>query len=305
MSVFSGDMSFEQMPSMERAERPKEKLDRLMGELALKVNSDLGEDVLNQDSTMDSRRWEVVYGEEDIEDDARMAKNKELEWSAATNDRTRQFYKDQYHWTEEGQELTDKIVGKFIEKREASNPALLEKAVTVIFHKVMGDKFVVMRSSKHDDYENGVDNIIVNKETGDVACAFDEVHGETKHGGQERKEEKIRRKAQKGGARIKYGLTFEQGEDGEKHLVKKEIRNVPAFYISLEPHDLQEVMANLSGHLDDRPSEAELKVFDQFIASLEGQIEILKNDRLPQGVAQNIASFQKSLVGIKELRKRF
>jgi hypothetical protein len=100
-------------------------------------------------------------------------------------------------------------------------------------------------------------------------------------------------------------LTFEQGDDGEKHLVKKEIRNVPAFYLSLEPHDLQEVMANLSGHLDDRPSEAELKVFDQFIASLEGQIEILKKDRLPQGVAGNIMSFQKSLAGIRELRNRF
>lgn len=297
--------SFENVPNTH--ERPKEKLDRLMGDLAIRVNGELGSEILNSDASVDFKKWEDVYGGEEINDNALMAKNKELEWSAATNDRTRQFYKDQNHWSEEGQALTDKIVAKFIEKRDSSNPALLEKAVTVIFHKVLGDKFVVMRSSKHDDYENGVDNIIVNKETGDVVCAFDEVHGETKHGGADRKEEKIKRKAQKGGAHVKYGLTFENDENGNKKMVKKEIANVPTFFLSMEPQDLQEVLKSMSSNLNDAPSEAELKVFDQFIISLDSQIGTLSDEHLhlPFAVKNNIASFKKSLTGIKELRTRF
>lgn len=299
--------SFERIP--DSVERPKEKLDRLMVEMSSRVNNDLGVDILKSDASVNFEKWSDIYGDEEISDDILRARNKELEWSAATNDRTRDFYKKQHEgeesWKCEGEKLTQKIVDAFIEKRESSNPALLEKAVTVIFHKVLGDKFVVMRSSKHDDYENGIDNIIVNKETGDVVCAFDEVHGETKHGGVERKEEKIKRKAHKGGARIKYGLTFENDENGVKKMVKKEIANVPTFFLSMEPQDLREVLKNMSSSLEDDPSLAELKVFNQFIVSLENQINILSVERLPLAVSKNIESFKKSLDIIKNSRDNF
>lgn len=301
-------MPFNQLPfnSSEKTERPKEKLDRLMGDLANKVNSQVGEEILNSDARVNLDKWRGVYGDETIDTNLEMIRSKELEGSSARNDGTQRFYKTQHpEWKEEGQALIDKIVKTHLEKRESSNPFLLEKFATVVFHKVLGDKFVVMRSSKHDDYENGFDNIIVNKETGDVICAFDEVHSEAKHGGVDRKEEKIRSKARNGGANIKYGLTFEDDENGHKKMVKKKIANVPTFFLSMEPQDLQEALRNMNGNLDDAPSAVELKVFDQFIISLEGQIEILKKDHLPSGVANNIESFKKSLVGIKELRVRF
>jgi hypothetical protein len=283
-------------------ERPKAKLDNLMSQLSKKINDDLGEEILTPDASVDFKKWESVYGGEEIEDDERMMRNKRLMWSSATNEGTRKFYKQQQNWSEEGEELTQKIVNKYLENRESSNPALLEKAVMVVFHKILGEKFLVMRSSVHDDYENGVDNIIVNKETGDVICAFDEVHGETKHGRIDDKKAKMLRKAQDGGADIKYGLTF---EEGGKKLVKKQIENVPDFYLSLEPQDLQNLLANLDSDLGSRPSDVELKIFDNFILSLEEQIGVLSKANIPFKVKKNIDSFKKSMVEIKKLRKNF
>ncbi len=283
-------------------ERPKEKLDKLMFQLSEKVNNDLGEEILAPDASVNLKKWETVYGEEEIGDDERMIKNKRLMWSAATNEGTQKFYKQQYGWKEEGGELVQKIVNKYLENRESSNPALLEKAVMVVFHKILGEKFLVMRSSVHDDYENGVDNIFVNKETGDVICAFDEVHGEAKHGRIDDKKAKMIRKAHDGGADIKYGLTF---EEGGKKLVKKQIENVPDFYLSLEPQDLQNLLANLNPDLNSRPSEVELKVFDDFILSLEEQAGVLSDAAIPSKVKKNVDSFKKSLVEIKKLRSNF
>jgi hypothetical protein len=293
-------MPFEGMPNM--AERPKAKLDNLMSQLSKKINTDLGEEILTPDASVDFKKWEPAYGGEEIDDDERMIRNKRLMWSSATNEGTRKFYKQQNNWSEEGEELTQKIVNKYLENRESSNPALLEKAVMVVFHKILGEKFLVMRSSVHDDYENGVDNIIVNKETGDVICAFDEVHGETKHGRIDDKKAKMLRKAQDGGADIKYGLTF---EEGGKKLVKKQIENVPDFYLSLEPRDLQNLLANLNSDLGSRPSDVELKIFDNFILSLEEQIDVLSKVNIPFKVKKNIDSFKKSMVEIKKLRKNF
>ncbi len=64
------------------------------------------------------------------------------------------------------------------EEKEKNFGELWEKAKTVILNKIIGTEFIVVRASKHDDYENGVDNIIINKETGNVVCAFDEVSAE-------------------------------------------------------------------------------------------------------------------------------
>jgi hypothetical protein len=284
-----------------QAELPQEKLAGLMSQLADKINTDLGDNFLNSDASVDSRQWQDVYGEEEINDDEKMIRDQQLMWSAATNDNTRDFYKKKYGWAEDGQ-LTQKILDQRLADREASKPAMLEKAVVAIFHKILGDKFIVVRSSTHDDFQNGVDNLIINKETGDVVCAFDEVRGETKHGRINDKKEKIIRKAKEGGTEIKYGFTF---TDQGKTLVKRKIENVPTFYLSMEPDELDNLLRTMSGDLQSQPTAVELKVFDGFIKLLEEECATLHYERIPLSVQKNIVSFEKSLLQIKKMRQNF
>jgi len=285
--------------------KPKEKMDGLMGELAQRVNGEFGEEILNSDASVNSEEFKDVYDLEEMKDDELMIKNKQLMWSAATNENTQKFYQETYNFTEDGEALTEKIVAKYLENRDSSKPALLEKAVVVVFHKILGDKFLVVRSSVHDDYENGIDNMIINKETGEVVCTFDEVHGEAKYGGEDRKREKIRKKAQAGGAKIKHGLSVKKNSSGKNELVKGPIKNVPAFFLSLEPAKLDELLISMGNNLNDPPSAVELEFFDLFIQSLEEQTNFLNNERIPSQVKINIDNFKKSLVEIKNLRSRF
>jgi hypothetical protein len=186
-------------------------------------------------------------------------------------------------------------------------------AVTAVFHKVLGEKFIVVRSSTFDDYENGVDNIIINKETGDVVCAFDEVRENSaavrkiredemvEMTRTEDKEEKIKRKARNGGTKIKYSFGFDNGK-----LVKKETitTSIPMFYISVEAGELDKLLEGMNC-VSDKPNAVELEIFDKLIASLESQVELLHHENVPEPVQNNILSFEKSLVEIKELRKNF
>ena len=50
-----------------------------------------------------------------------------------------------------------------------------EQIVPIILTKVAPERLIVVRSSKYDDYRNGVDTIIIDRETGNIICSVDEV----------------------------------------------------------------------------------------------------------------------------------
>jgi hypothetical protein len=292
----------EQVSPKREQEVNREKLDGLLDSLAGEVNRDLGEDILDAKGCVKMDCWKVkeggIYSKEEVKTDKKMVDGKQLMWSGAESASVMKHYREKYGWREmPDQEVSAKILDRWQADREKSKPALLESVVTVIFHKLLKSRFAVMRSSTYDDYENGVDNIIINKETGQVICAFDEVHGENKHGGEGRKEEKIIKKAKSGGTKIKYGLTFAGGRP-----VKKTIAGVPIFYLALEPEDLNKVLSEISGNLGDRPAASELAIFDRFAASLGEQAEMLSGENLPFQVAGNIADFKRTLEEMKNIR---
>lgn len=57
--------------------------------------------------------------------------------------------------------------------------SVFEMLKTAIMNKKLAGQFIVVRSSYYDDYCNGVDNVIVHKETGDIICAIDDCSQET------------------------------------------------------------------------------------------------------------------------------
>jgi len=166
---------------------------------------------------------------------------------------------------EKGQSLKE-----YREKQENSDSSLAEKAITLSLAKVLGSRFLSLRSSSYDDYENGIDNVLLDTETGSLVCGFDEVVAGYGQDGSSKKEDKIMKKFEKGGAWAKYGLEI----DDNKNIKIAKQKNIPNFYISVAKSELSELLENVS-----KPdlSQIEKKVLNDVVYSLQYQIEKMKN----------------------------
>ncbi len=278
---------------IKKQEQPGEKLDRLMGAIAEKLNQELpsigGAALVSDDCSVNME----AFGPPELEEDKKKIWQKDVEWSAAENPNVQDFYKDKYGAAGEG---VAGVVAQFKKEKERSASAQLEKAIAGVFYKILGSEYVVVRSSTFDDYFNGLDNVIVNKKTGDVVCAFDEVHGEAGQDRYDKKMDKVKKIARGGGANLKYGLTFENGAPAKKSLA-----NIPVFYLALSNAELKELLGQMGYGVDDKPAEVELKVFDKLIGSMEEQAKILDQVILPPAVRANLDKFRQSAAQMKQL----
>ncbi len=289
------------------------KLGRMMADIAKKGNEQFGgEPILNNDASINMVQWETGNGgphsRKDRKTDRDVVNDHLLLYSGLAK-------------MEEGPKR-DAAVAEWAQRREMSLAAMMERAIAAVCDKIVGDKFIIVLPAIYDDIVNGIDNMMVNKETGDVVCAFDEVreyeglhHGEAGHEEgvlrkvnahewgdktrKEKKEEKIINRAERGGAVIRYGF----GKEGGK-LVKKKITGVPLFYVSLTETESKRLLNGMD-YDSDQPSAVELEIFDKLITSFEKQAADIKKARINSDVARNLANFEKSLAVMKELRKRF
>lgn len=148
---------------------------------------------------------------------------------------------------------------------EKNASSLTEMALTILLQKYLGDDFIVARSSEYDDYNNGVDQVIIYKPTGEVVCGFDEVIGKDGNDGGEKKKEKLEHIMARGGAHIKYGAKLENGK-----LVRAELKNVPAFFMGINKIELGELLESLKNN-PDKNGEIEERIFSKLLSSLESQ----------------------------------
>lgn len=180
------------------------------------------------------------------------------------------------------------------------NPAhITELALTLLFDKILRDDFIIVRASAYDDYENGADNLIIDKKTGAVICGVDDViryEGDNKNRNEEtgkteeKKDEKIRRKMASGGATIKYGATFVDGR-----LERKCLEHIPLFYFSLDKKDLDQLLLDMAARHKD-VSVKEREVFSKLSHSLADQSTKFSNDRrLNPDLRDNLKKFGPSL----------
>jgi len=137
--------------------------------------------------------------------------------------------------------------------------------LTVALNDTLKDKFIVARASLYDDYNNGFDLEIINKETGDTICGIDYVLGDENFDGGEKKEGKLKKIMDKGGATIKYGAKLENGV-----LTRAAIKNTPAFYLALKKIELNDLVSGLKTGGNKR-EEADKKIFNKLLSSLTGQ----------------------------------
>jgi hypothetical protein len=313
-------------PDTKKEGKVSERLEHMMGEMANEINADLkqyvGEvDLLQSDGSV---RMEAFVskkpvngpykkdgGPDSVKADKNLVRELELKWSGVMkengeiDEKIFNRYKQDPNYKPRIQTLDDIIALRKKNKNETPS-GKLEMAITGLLYKFLKDDFIVMRASEYDDRANGADNVIVNRHTGDVVCAFDEVHDEEggeRHNG---KLAKVAKNAEKGGTTIKYGFTFEKdATTNQTTLVRKAIEHVPSFYLGLAPDELAELLEHMQFDIHAGVNKVELKILDKLISSLEEQVDGLKNNRrVHRGVQKSVQNFEASLERMKELRTK-
>lgn len=195
------------------------------------------------DCRIDMEAFEGVYSREEIEKDKSTIKKWEGEW------KEKELYKNM-ELLKEGNQL--------------------EVLKTFIFNKFAGDKLAVVRASRYDDIMGGVDNIMINKNTGKTICAFDEV-GDVKGDKYQEKKSKILEKNKRGGAILKYGLKLNKEEAELKRSPREKL---PIFFLALPSEVINESIKNLKPSFEEK-SDYEKKIFDYFSNCIKEQTSFL------------------------------
>ena len=171
-------------------------------------------------------------------------------------------------------------------KREGEQ---LEMLAHAIFMKNLPENFVVARASEHDDRANKVDTVILDKKTGALICAFDEV-GDTSGIDYDKKQEVVRDRNLKGGTSLKYGIGMVE-KDGKRKVVPSPAANIPIFYIALPPDRIKK---GVQEFISDGQSDFEEKLFAYFTASITAQVRGLElyHRRLNPDLKEKLAAFK-------------
>jgi len=256
--------NIERGPSVEeeKEEEDVEKLEGFMEEIAEKLRNE-GVPV-NDDCRINMDAFKGVFSSESVENNKKIVKEFEDKWYG---------------------NLTEEEIKK--EKLKKSGEQF-EMLVTSIFNKFLGEKFIIVRSAAYDDIRNKVDNLILDKETGNIVCAFDEV-GDSSGLRFEEKKKKILERNQRG-CSIRYGLGIQKGK-----LTLENRENIPIFYLALSKESIKNGIKKLVPSFDEK-SDFEKKLFDYFISSFDSQIKGLKLERnLNWDVKEQLDYFEKIL----------
>lgn len=185
-----------------------------------------------------------------------------------------------------------KKIKKEIGKRQGTRLEMLGEA---IFNKFLKKECIILRASSYDDLENGFDGFLIDRETGDVICAFDYVMGIK---GELKKKigETHVKNVKKGGVTLKYGVRLQKDETtGRMAPLKDRINGIPVFYLYLTYKYVRKNIRALIPSLD-KQSDEEKKLFAHFISLLEKQIRRLESrPDLDEGIKKKIFQLKQIL----------
>ena len=189
---------------------------------------------------------------------------------------------------ESGLDTPELIIGQWKKKKEESKSGMLEQAMLVLLYKFLKEDFLVVRTAAHDDYLAGVDNLIIEKKSGKVVCAFDEVHDRNDGKYTTDKFNKHKKLAEGGGVYVRYGLKIE----GNK-IVQHEIRNVPVFAISLTQDKFAELLPAMLQNGLSQTGKVEKEIMTAVLESLKNQAAELKKARIDYKIKGRINELYK------------
>lgn len=264
-------MKFEEL-KFEKGSEPEEqdkkegeqKLERFLGEIGEKLRKE-GIPVDN-DCRINMEAFSSVYSGREIERDRGVMRRHKREWKEEPMGRNRKEYGEK-----------------------------LEALKVAIFHKFLGKDFFIVRSSPYDDFQNKIDNVILEKKTGNVVCAFDEV-GDMSGSTYEAKKAKVfKRDVKEKGGNLKYGLKLEKDEKNQMKLALEEVTQIPILYLALDKSHIEGGVKNLIPSFEEK-SEYEEKLWKYFTASLNAQIQYLDIEpQLEPNLKNHLEHFQKAI----------
>ncbi len=233
---------------------------------------------------MDSFR--EVFGEDRINADKKVVADCEKLWSGVEDKITRESFIKNYGFEGESEEsVTERLLARYKKKKETSNE--IEIILTILIQKTLGLDYIVVRASVYDDYMNGVDTVIVNKNTGEVIAAFDELHNDERGQRAKEKEDKILKKMKKGGARLDYGFSFKEGK-----IVKESFQNLPIFYLGLSTTEMKDGLNVMDFDNFTVANEEERRITDKLKESLQKQSQLLLSVVTHSALKSNLERFR-------------
>lgn len=253
----------------EKQIEPKiEEVKHFLGEIAEKLRKE--EIPVGDDCRVDMEAFEGVYPQAAIREDMEIVKGWQEQWDK--------------------EEFGD-LPKEEIEKEKLKNKGeQFEMLKTAILYKFLGGEFIVTRTSRFDDIKNKVDNIVLEKETGNLVCALDEVGDIAGEIFEEKQAQVLERNRKEKGGRLKYGIKSEKGK-----LVMGEVENLPVFYFALPSEYIREGLKNLTPSFEEK-SEYEEKLFTYFVASINSQIKSLHLEPyLDPTLKKHLDHFEKSI----------
>ncbi len=294
---------------------PEEGFEKLFSALADKINHEYCEPGEKNLVLNDGRINMEVFDSYDQEKDEKFIKDIKYENFGINNESIKNFYVSEIREksnSSEGLEVSDEQIIKYREREQESQLSFRwEKASTVLLSRVLGNDFIVLRSSELDDYTNKTDTVIVDKESGAVICAIDLVNDRAGGDRYEKKLQQLKKDARGGqGGELRFGITVEKDKKtGEKKLVKKELKNIPRFFLPAEENDLRRLLKEMSKDFNAPLIEIEKIIFGKLLNSLEEQKGIyaqnIKQSNISEIFRLNFKKFESSLEKMKEAKNKF
>jgi hypothetical protein len=198
------------------------------------------------------------------------------------------YYIDKYSIDPDSSRLDEELVEKWDQENEKKKSSKAEKIIYIILYKLLKERFFLIRSSEYDDFKNGVDFLIVNKKSGLVVGAFDGLHDDRDSGDNNLKEEKILKKAKKGGAKIMFGASL----DEDKKIQAASLKNVPVFYLPLKKEQFYSCQKNISPD-PSIVSKEEREVFEYFFSQINRQAKLIRQENVDDNLSKNLNNFIK------------
>jgi hypothetical protein len=281
MSVESSIFKLKKAPEKldKNAEYRKELL-TILQSIVKEINGALGEKLLADDGCVSRKGYD--FSEEEL------AEQKEY-----TEKKEKKFIRKKFNLKDDTP-ITKELHAKWEREQQERLSELMEMAVMVILHKVLKDDYVVCRANKYDDY-HGIDNIIVNKQTGDVLCTFDDVRDDTNAHGIYEWQKELHVEDSRGKSKMVYAFTFE-----ENKLIRKEITNIPKFYLRFDKKQLEDMLKAIDYKNINSANNSELAIYNFIIESLASQINDLKKQGANnQALIKNLDTFESSLPNLR------
>jgi len=173
-----------------------------------------------------------------------------------------------------GAEWSAKATPEDVQNKETGELFEIVKTLGVNNHWFEG-RLVSVRTSKYDDYVNGVDNLIFDTQTGQPIAAIDDTTG-----GSKLEDPKVKERIRRGG-QIKYGASYNK----EEGIIKKSLSKLPVFIISTVNRDLlamaKDLAANKQGFESTRGVSYILdRLLEQYEKIATGEVKISDKELL-------------------------